>query len=83
MSDTPPNNQLIMYRLDELRSQQEQVLEKMDSFMDQFSKHVQEDAIIADRLSRAEASSKERPGLWIAIVGAATGVIAIIVSWVK
>jgi hypothetical protein len=83
MSDTPPNNQLIMYRLDELRTQQTQVLEKIDEFMGQFSAHVKDDAIIADRLARAEASSKERPGLWIAIVGAATGVIAIIVSWVK
>ncbi len=83
MTDTPPNNQLIMYRLDELRIQQTEMLDKMDEFLSEFAKHVRDDAIIADRLERAEASAKERPGLWLGVVGTISGIVAIFVTWIK
>ena len=78
--DTPVNNQLILYRLDEMRAQNKAVLDKMDSFLAAFNEHKRDDAILGAEVLRLAESSKNRPGMWVSVVSAGAAIATVIVS---
>ena len=73
MADTPLNNQLIEYRLDELMKLSNEILTKMDDSQKVFNEHVTQDAIVAEKLAALIEEKKSNGGLWAGIGGAAAG----------
>jgi hypothetical protein len=87
MSDdsTPPNIDLLVYKIDELREGQKQMHDMFSEFMSSFNNHIREDTIMAEQVKsvRGEVMEmkeerKSNAGIWSGIAGAATGIGAFI-----
>lgn len=76
--DTPPNMDLLVYKIDELREGQRQTHEMFSEFMASFNTHIREDTIMAEQVRQMMEEKRSNAGIWSGLAGAATGIGAFV-----
>lgn len=71
--DTPPNMDLLVYKMDEMREGQKQMHDMFSEFMASFNSHIREDTIIAEQLRVVIEERKSNAGVWAGLGGVAAG----------
>lgn len=76
--DTPPNMDLLIYKIGEVREDQRQFKEMLSEFLSTFNNHLREDTIVAEQLRVVIEERKSNSGLWSGLAGVGAGVGAFI-----